>query len=133
MKNLIFIVFTFTLITACNKDKGEQIISEENPSSIKESKREITNENSTNEVKDNFVGTWKNISVQDEIVEVTKKYDNVYQFGTLEVFKEYAEDGTIYLQGTFDNQIEFQLIFDNHTQHLIVRHPFDTREYSKVQ
>lgn len=131
MKKLLLSTCLLIMVLSCKESNS---VKKENPSTVEtEELNSQENEGNSKTITDNFVGKWKNISVPDEIVEITQKYDNVYQFGTLEVFKEYAEDGTVYLQGTFDNQIEFQLIFDNHTQHLIVRHPFDTREYSKVQ
>lgn len=131
MKKLLLSTCLLIMVLSCKESNS---VKKENPSTVEtEELNSQENEGNSKTITDNFVGKWKNISVPDEIVEITQKYDNVYQFGTLEVFKEYAEDGTVYLQGTFDNQIEFQLIFDNHTQHLIVRHPFDTREYSKIQ
>ena len=86
------------------------------------------------EVKsDNFVGKWRNISAEDEIVVVTKKYDNVYIANGIEMYKKYAANGTVYLEGNFKNQVEVQLIYDEYTQHLLFRHPFDFYEFERIE
>lgn len=135
MKKILLTLSLLVLFVSCNKESKN--IKEEKSLTVKldEETNSLDITKASKTVKDNFVGKWKNISVEDEIVEVTKKYDNVYLLGNngLVANKMYAEDGTVYLQGDFDEQIEFQLIFDEHTQHLIMRHPFDVREYARIE
>lgn len=84
------------------------------------------------EVKsDNFVGKWKEISDENDIMEITKKYDNVYLIGSMTASKNYTNSGTAYLEGELSDGMGFQLMFDEHTQHLLLRDPFFADQYIK--
>jgi hypothetical protein len=82
-------------------------------------------------IEDKFVGRWRNIEGDREIITVKKLHDYQYSIGELNFNKGYALDGAEYLQGLMDG-VEIQVIYDNHTGHIIIRNPVSAFEYEKI-
>lgn len=82
-------------------------------------------------IEDVFVGTWKNIAGDREVITVKKHHDYEYSIGELSFNKHYALDGSEYLEGLLDGA-EIQVIYDNYTKHIIIRSAVSSFEYERV-
>jgi hypothetical protein len=140
---LTLLLGTFICNISCDSNVS-QPLAEQKENLVNESKQGLYQEHlpeqqdakiaESKHTNDNFVGKWQNIENDNEIINLEKKYDNVYQLGGLTLYRKYADDGTIYLSGEFEEYgAEVQVLFDNHTQHLVLRHPADFREYRKSE
>ncbi|MNE54407.1 hypothetical protein D3C80_1491830 [compost metagenome] len=134
MRNVFISITVLSLFLSCKSNQmANSAIIDPVEVTMPEQQTESVKVNKKDKILDDFVGKWQNVENDNEIINLEKKYDNVYQLGGLTLYRKYADDGTVYLSGEFEEYgAEVQVLFDNHTQHLILRHPADFREYRKT-
>lgn len=127
MLSLLFI------ISGCSNDKTKNQDKEiANPITTQ---NEVEASHTSANTKDNYVGNWVDINHdpndpnETEIFKISKLHDREYQIGTQTGILKVSEKGAEYLSLWIEEYgAEAQFLYDNYTDHLILRTPFFTKE-----
>lgn len=130
MKFTYILILSLFMITSCANRRNNDV-AEKETSNVKPQ-----NDQPPETLSDNYVGSWVDINKdpndKTETFEITKLHDREYQIGTLTGTLKVSEQGAEYLSiWSEEYGAETQLIFDNHTSHLLMRTPFLTKELRK--